>query len=128
HEGSEWTEPGSNRRPKDFQSFALPAELSVQNIYQSRGTIRPRQRILSSERGRKRSSFLDQLDLLRVLHLDFRLVPEQRQVPGHPVRFAFEVVPRRGTPRFVERFHRLLLQDHREIVLRTAVRRRVQEQ
>src|SRR5438105_10285024 len=24
-----WTEPGSNRRPKDFQSFALPAELSV---------------------------------------------------------------------------------------------------
>src|SRR5262245_467804 len=27
---SQWTEPGSNRRPKDFQSFALPAELSVQ--------------------------------------------------------------------------------------------------
>src|SRR4029079_7187412 len=25
----QWTEPGSNRRPKDFQSFALPAELSV---------------------------------------------------------------------------------------------------
>lgn len=25
----DWTEPGSNRRPKDFQSFALPAELSV---------------------------------------------------------------------------------------------------
>ena len=28
----EWTEPGSNRRPKDFQSFALPAELSVQVV------------------------------------------------------------------------------------------------
>src|SRR5690606_7746401 len=26
---SQWTEPGLNRRPKDFQSFALPAELSV---------------------------------------------------------------------------------------------------
>ena len=25
----QWTGPGSNRRPKDFQSFALPAELSV---------------------------------------------------------------------------------------------------
>ena len=25
----QWTEPGSNRRPSDFQSLALPAELSV---------------------------------------------------------------------------------------------------
>ncbi len=25
----QWTEPGMIRRPKDFQSFALPAELSV---------------------------------------------------------------------------------------------------
>jgi hypothetical protein len=25
----QWTDPGSNRGPKDFQSFALPAELSV---------------------------------------------------------------------------------------------------
>jgi hypothetical protein len=30
--GLEWTEPGSNRRPKDFQSFALPAELSVRSL------------------------------------------------------------------------------------------------
>src|SRR5262249_42162585 len=28
-----WTEPGSNRRPKDFQSFALPAELSVRRFH-----------------------------------------------------------------------------------------------
>ena len=26
----QWTEPGLNRRPSDFQSLALPAELSVQ--------------------------------------------------------------------------------------------------
>src|SRR5262249_39566868 len=27
---SKWTGPGLNRRPKDFQSFALPTELPVQ--------------------------------------------------------------------------------------------------
>jgi hypothetical protein len=27
----EWTGPGLNRRPKDFQSFALPTELPVPN-------------------------------------------------------------------------------------------------
>ncbi len=30
-----WCEPGSNRRHKDFQSFALPTELPHQSYFQS---------------------------------------------------------------------------------------------
>ena len=41
----QWTEPGSNRRPPDFQSSALPAELSVQRPGYRRPTRKRRQQV-----------------------------------------------------------------------------------
>jgi integrase len=41
--GTEWADPGLNRGPSDFQSLALPAELSARSPVSS-GTITPRQR------------------------------------------------------------------------------------
>src|SRR5262245_42367056 len=65
----QWTEPGSNRRPKDFQSFALPAELSVLPSFAPTAPILPPARIGATLRHRRQDLGWKCSSIQAILHI-----------------------------------------------------------